>query len=137
MAATLMEILAVGERDHVLNRAGDLAAALFDWSQRLQAAIAARDVVEVERLAGIYGPSIAGRAADLRRSGSAPAWPDSIRLARSGKRLARGTDVARCKRYERTGKVGHRLDTGIPSAEYQGADGAIVWLDADRNIHPE
>ena len=45
MAATLMEILAVGERDHVLNRAGDLAAALFDWSQRLQAAIAARDAV--------------------------------------------------------------------------------------------
>lgn len=121
MARTLVEVF----NPPALDRWSDLSSSLFDLHARLNAAIAAADLAEVERLAGVFMPALADRAREIRRPDAAPAWPESIRVGSPRRAIT----------YRFTGKTG--MASGLPSAEYQSINGSIVWLDADRNVQPQ
>jgi hypothetical protein len=39
--------------------------------------------------------------------------------------------------YVRTGKTGHRIDSGEPVVEMQARDHSRIWVDARDNVYPE
>ena len=39
--------------------------------------------------------------------------------------------------YLRTGKTGHRIDSGEPVVEMEAPDHSRIWVDANDNVYPE